>query len=119
VLLALVFVGAIELRGLLHFDWSWPLVLTLTLNAFLTGLIVVSTFWFVKLAGALTLKVITQARSIGLILFAVFFCGENCVGAQYTGYAVSLIGLGMFDHAKQQIKESAMQRTQGKLQLAT
>jgi len=118
VALALVFIGAVELRGLLHFDWSWPLVLTLTLNAFLTGLIVVSTFWFVKLAGALTLKVITQARSIGLILFAVFFCGENCVGAQYTGYAVSLIGLGMFDHAKQQIKESAMQRTQGKFQLA-
>jgi drug/metabolite transporter (DMT)-like permease len=118
VLLALVFISAIELRGLLHFDWSWPLVLTLILNAFLTGLIVVSTFWFVKLAGALTLKVITQARSIGLILFAVFFCGENCVGAQYTGYAVSLIGMGMFDHAKQQIKETVMKEAQGKHQAA-
>lgn len=117
VLLSLIFIGAIELRGLLHFDWSWPLVLTLILNAFLTGLIVVSTFWFVKLAGALTLKVITQARSIGLILFAVFFCGENCAGAQYTGYAVSLIGMGMFDHAKQQIKETVMKETQGKQQL--
>jgi len=110
VLLAVVFIGAIESHGLLHFDWSTPLVLTLILNAILTGLIVVSTFWFVKLAGALTLKVITQARSIGLILFAVFFCGESCAGMQYTGYAVSLIGMGMFDHAKQSMKESAMQQ---------
>merc|ERR1719145_309958 len=101
VALAVVFVGALEMPTMRHFEWSAPLVLCLAGNAFLTGLIVLSTFWFVKLVGALTVKVVTQARSIGLILFAVYFCGDWCSSQQYVGYGIALIGIGLFDLAKQ------------------
>eukprot|EP00418_Pyrodinium_bahamense_P083369 CAMPEP_0179064534 /NCGR_PEP_ID=MMETSP0796-20121207/27997_1 /TAXON_ID=73915 /ORGANISM="Pyrodinium bahamense, Strain pbaha01" /LENGTH=507 /DNA_ID=CAMNT_0020761483 /DNA_START=46 /DNA_END=1566 /DNA_ORIENTATION=- len=101
VLLAVIFVGSIELRGLINHPWSGPLVGCLIGNALLTGLIVLSSFWFVKLVGALTLKIVTQARTVGLILVSVFCFSEHCSDMQYVGYAVTLVGMLLFNEAKQ------------------
>jgi len=100
VVIACIFVGAIELRGLLHFNFTGGLVGLLACNALLTGLILLSSFWFIKLAGALTLKVVMQARTIGLILCSVLFFHEHCTSEQYMGYSVTLVGMGLFDYAK-------------------
>jgi len=101
VLIAVVFVGCMEAKKLYHYDFNGMVVGLLVANAMTTGVIVLSSFWFVKLAGALNLKVVTQARSIGLILCSVFFFGEFCNGPQYAGYTVTVVGMGMFDYAKQ------------------
>jgi drug/metabolite transporter (DMT)-like permease len=103
VFLAMVFVGGMEAKKLYHYNFNGVLVGLLVANALATGVIVLSSFWFVKLAGALTLKVVTQARSIGLILCSVLFFGEFCNGPQYAGYTLTLLGMGMFDHAKQEL----------------
>jgi len=103
VLLAVVFVGGMEAKQLYHYQFNGMVVGLLFANMLSTGAIVLSSFWFVKLAGALTLKVVTQARSIGLILCSVFFFGEFCTGMQYTGYTLTLVGMGMFDYAKQEL----------------
>jgi len=104
VLIAAMFVGCMEAKGLAHYNYTAPVIGLLLTNALVTGVIVLSSFWFVKLAGAVTLKVVTQARSIGLILCSVIFFGEFCTSLQYLGYTVTLIGMGMFDYAKQVIK---------------
>jgi len=101
VLIAMAFVGCMEANKIYHYDFNRMVVGLLVANALTTGVIVLSSFWFVKLAGALTLKVVNQARSIGLILCSVFFFGEFCSGQQYVGYALTLVGMGMFDYAKQ------------------
>mmetsp|Transcript_141586 Transcript_141586/g.440150 ORF Transcript_141586/g.440150 Transcript_141586/m.440150 type:complete len:473 (-) Transcript_141586:1801-3219(-) len=106
VLLAMIFIAAIELRSLLHHHFTLQLAGLLALNAVLTGLIVLSSFWFVKLVGALTLKVVTQARSVGLILASVLFFHEQCTQMQYLGCTVSLVGIGLFDHAKATLTSS-------------
>jgi len=66
----------------------------------LTSMIVLATFWFTKLAGAISLKVVTQARSIGLILCSVFFFSETCNSMQYVGFSIALVGVWMFDISK-------------------
>jgi drug/metabolite transporter (DMT)-like permease len=107
VLLATVFVGCMEGKRVYHYDFNGTVVGLLVANALTTGVIVFSSFWFVKLAGALTLKVVTQARSVGLILCSVVFFGEVCSGPQYVGLTLTLVGMGMFDHAKQVLREDA------------
>jgi len=99
-LLACICVAAVEVHRLVHFSFSFGLVGLLVLNAVLTGLVVLSSFWLIKLAGALTLKVLMQARTIGLILCSVLFFHENCTSQQYFGYSITLIGMAAFDHAK-------------------
>ncbi|CAK0865905.1 unnamed protein product [Prorocentrum cordatum] len=106
VLLAAVFVGCMEAKGLYHYEFNGTVAWLLAANAMATGVIVLSSFWFVKLAGALTLKVVTQARSIGLIMCSVFFFGEVCSAPQYVGYTLTLLGMGMFDYAKQVLKDA-------------
>jgi len=106
VLIAMAFVGCMEANKIYHYDFNRMVVGLLVANALTTGVIVLSSFWFVKLAGALTLKVVNQARSIGLILCSVFFFGEFCSGQQYVGYALTLVGMGMFDYAKQVLKDA-------------
>jgi len=111
VLLAVIFVGAMEAKKLYDYEFNVTVVGLLVINALFTGVIVLSSFWFVKLAGALTLKVVTQARSIGLILCSVLFFGEFCSSPQYIGYTLTLLGMGMFDYAKQVLKgEAAVQQ---------
>jgi len=107
VVFALVFICTIELRHLVHTTFTWPLIGVLICNALLTGLTVLSNFWFVKLVGALTLKVLTQARTLGLILSAVFFFGETCTDLQFVGYTITLVGMGVFNDAKQRMNAKA------------
>mmetsp|Transcript_32685 Transcript_32685/g.77718 ORF Transcript_32685/g.77718 Transcript_32685/m.77718 type:complete len:481 (+) Transcript_32685:48-1490(+) len=103
VLLGIIFVAAMEFRELVHHPFTFQLVFLLFLNAVLTGLIVLSSFWFVKLVGALSLKVVSQARTVALILVSVFFFHEHCSSMQYLGYALTLVGMGIYDHAKTQL----------------
>lgn len=107
VFVAIIFVCAIELKGLIAHEFTSQLIGLLVLNAILTGFIVLSSFWFVKLVGALTLKVVTQARTVGLILVSVFFFQEHCTPMMYVGYAVSLVGIGLYDHAKGMLQAAA------------
>jgi drug/metabolite transporter (DMT)-like permease len=106
-ILAAAVVYHIEGEGLARFAYTGGVVGCLAASTLTTGVVVLSGFWLVKLAGALTLKVVTQARSIGLILCSVFFFGEFCTGPQYLGYTITLIGMGLFDHAKQTLKHAA------------
>mmetsp|Transcript_26717 Transcript_26717/g.83257 ORF Transcript_26717/g.83257 Transcript_26717/m.83257 type:complete len:145 (-) Transcript_26717:5-439(-) len=100
VLMATLLASAVELRSLLRHPFTGQLVGLLALNSVLTGLIVISGFWFVKLVGALTLKVVTQARTVGLILVSVVFFHEKCSRMQYVGYSLTLVGICLFDHAR-------------------
>merc|ERR1719343_1659317 len=115
-LLATAVVYHMEGQGLAHFAYTGGVLGCLAASMLTTGVVVLSGFWLVKLAGALTLKVVTQARSIGLILCSVFFFGEFCTAAQYLGYTLTLIGMGMFDHAKQVLMaEEAKEKVKGGL----
>jgi len=110
--LSIVFVGCMEAKSVYHYDFNGVVVGLLVANALTTGVIVLSSFWFVKLAGALMLKIVTQARSVGLILFSVLVFGELCSDVQYVGYALTLVGMGMFDHARQALEGEA--QTEGR-----
>jgi len=103
VLIACVMVPSMELRGLLRFHFTGELVWLLVANAVLTSVVVLASFWFVKLVGALSLKIVTQGRTVGLILCSVFFFRESCTAMQYVGYTVTILGMGLFDRAKQQL----------------
>eukprot|EP00416_Gambierdiscus_australes_P025863 CAMPEP_0171079776 /NCGR_PEP_ID=MMETSP0766_2-20121228/15462_1 /TAXON_ID=439317 /ORGANISM="Gambierdiscus australes, Strain CAWD 149" /LENGTH=486 /DNA_ID=CAMNT_0011536987 /DNA_START=36 /DNA_END=1496 /DNA_ORIENTATION=+ len=104
VLLAVIFISALELKNLIHFQYSASLCGCLVANAVLTGIVVPSSFWFVKLVGALSLKVVTQARTVGLILVSVFFFGEHCTDLQYVGCTATVIGMGVYNHTKMKPK---------------
>ncbi|CAK0900785.1 unnamed protein product [Prorocentrum cordatum] len=54
VLLAAVFVGCMEAKHIYHYEVSGSVVGLLAANAMATGVIVLSSFWFLKLAGALS-----------------------------------------------------------------
>lgn len=100
VFIAIIFVCALELKPLTQQSIDPNLGWLLPANAVLTGMIVLATFWFTKLAGAISLKVVTQARSIGLILCSVFFFSETCNSMQYVGFSIALVGVWMFDISK-------------------
>jgi len=103
VVIAIVFICTIELRHLLHTAFTWPLICALIGNGVLTGLTVLPSFWLVKLVGALKLKVLVQARTVGLILLAVFCFHEACTNLQFVGYTIALIGMWVFNDAKQRM----------------
>jgi drug/metabolite transporter (DMT)-like permease len=103
VLIAVVLVGCVEAKGLAGFSYSGAVVGLLAAQAATTGLVVLSSFWLVKLAGALVVKVVTQARSVGLVLGSVLLFGESCTTPEYIGFTITLIGTGMFDSAKQSL----------------
>jgi len=104
VLFAAVLVGCVEAKGLAGFAYSGVVVGLLTTNAAVTGLVVLSSFWLVKLGGGLAMKIVTQARSIGLVLCSVFFFGDSCSIIEYIGFTITLIGMVMFDSAKQALR---------------
>jgi len=106
-ILAAAVVCYTEGAGLARFTYTGAVLGCVAASTLTTGVVVLSGFWLVKLAGALTLKVVTQARSIGLILCSVTFFGEFCTGPQYLGYTITLIGMGLFDNAKQMLKNAA------------
>ncbi|CAK0837126.1 unnamed protein product [Prorocentrum cordatum] len=106
-ILAAAVVCYTEGAGLARFTYTGAVLGCVAASTLTTGVVVLSGFWLVKLAGALAMKVVTQARSIGLILCSVFFFGEFCTGPQYLGYTITLIGMGLFDNAKQMLKNAA------------
>ena len=50
------------------------------------------------------MKIVTQARSIGLVLCSVFFFGDSFSIIEYIGFTITLIGMVMFDSAKQALR---------------
>jgi hypothetical protein len=54
----------------------------------------------IKLASALTLKVLGICKDVGLVLFGVMLLGEHVAGLQMAGYAVALVGFGAYNYIK-------------------
>ena len=50
--------------------------------------------------GAVTLKVLSQARNAGLVLFGVAFYNETVTGLQSFGYVISLLAFGAYNALK-------------------
>lgn len=112
VLIAAVVGGCVEAKGLAGFSYSGAVAGLLATSAATTGLVVLSSFWLVKLAGGLVMKIATQARSIGLVLCSVFLFGESCSTPEYIGFTITLIGMSMFDSAKQTLQREGQPRGQ-------
>jgi drug/metabolite transporter (DMT)-like permease len=106
VIFAILATSFTEGEGLARFAYTRALLGCVVASALTTGVVVLSGFWLVRLMGAVTLKVLTQARSVGLVLCSVLFFGEFCTGPQYLCYTVTLIGMGLYDHAKQMLKHA-------------
>lgn len=70
-------------------------------SCLLGGIVTFSNFWLTKVVGSLTMKVLVNARNIGLVLFAVVAFGEPCSAMQYIGYSTSLVGLTLYNRARQ------------------
>lgn len=107
-LLAIVTAIPVECHNhaLHNLERSGMLIMFIILNIILTGLVVLSNFWLVKLTGAIAVKVAMNARNIGLIIFAVLFTGESCSPMQDIGYSIVLFGMGGYDHARKMQAEA-------------
>merc|ERR1719311_482101 len=82
----------------------------------LGGVVTFSSFWMTKVCGSLSMKVLVNARNIGLVLFSVMALGEPCSAMQYVGYSLALIGLGAYDRARQwQAEQDAVPGEEGPL----
>lgn len=96
-LLSLVLEG----RNIAAASPSWPLAAACLGSAVLGGLVTFSNFWLMRIVSSLTMKVLVNARNIGLVLFAAVALGEPCSAMQYVGYSTSLVGLVAYDRARQ------------------
>jgi len=101
-------------HALAKLEPSGMLVLFVILNILLSGLVVLSNFWLVKLTGAVGLKVVMNVRNIALILVSVIFTGESCTAMQYVGYSVTLLGMGRYDHIRQMDASRAQEKPEDK-----
>lgn len=54
----------------------------------------------IKLASALTLKVLGLCKDVGLVAFGVLLLGEHVAGLQVGGYAVALVGFAAYNYIK-------------------
>lgn len=54
----------------------------------------------IKLASALTLKVLGVCKDVGLVTFGVLLLGEHVAGLQMGGYAIALCGFGAYNYIK-------------------
>merc|ERR1719213_1239445 len=81
---------------------SWTSLVGACFGCFmLGGIVTFSSFWMTKVCGSLSMKVLVNARNIGLVLFSVMALGEPCSAMQYVGYSLSLIGLSAYDRVRQ------------------
>merc|ERR1712194_147357 len=89
-----------ELQQITQATFSRRLVGALCGSAVLGALVSFSTFWITKLIGGLSVKVLVNARNIGLVLYSAVVLGEKCTDMEYIGYTVALIGIAMYDRAR-------------------
>lgn len=89
-----------ELQQMTQAKFSPPLVLALCGSAVLGATVSFATFWITKLIGGLSVKVLVNARNIGLVLYSVMVLGEKCTDMEYIGYSVALTGIAMYDRAR-------------------
>jgi hypothetical protein len=54
----------------------------------------------IKLASALTLKVMGICKDVGLVTFSAMLLGEHVTGLQLAGYGVSVLGFGCYNYVK-------------------
>jgi hypothetical protein len=54
----------------------------------------------IKLASALTLKVLGVCKDVGLVTFGVLLLGEHVAGLQVGGYAIALCGFAAYNYIK-------------------
>jgi hypothetical protein len=54
----------------------------------------------IKLASALTLKVLGICKDVGLVTFSAVLLGDHVTGLQLAGYSVSLLGFGCYNYVK-------------------
>jgi drug/metabolite transporter (DMT)-like permease len=54
----------------------------------------------IKLASALTLKVLGICKDVGLVTFSAMLLGEHVTGLQLAGYGVSVLGFGCYNYVK-------------------
>merc|ERR1740117_845097 len=90
-----------EFEQVLQADFSPKLVAALAGSALLGGCVSFSTFWVTKLVGGLSVKVLVNARNIGLVLYSVVALGEKCSNMEYVGYSVAPVGIAMYDRVRQ------------------
>lgn len=90
-----------EMRQAMQVQFQPELVAALIGSAFLGGCVSFSTFWITKLVGGLSVKVLVNARNIGLILYSVIVLGEKCSDMEYMGYSIALVGIAMYDRVRQ------------------
>jgi len=100
ILIASFFVGYLEGPGLVQVQFTHELVGKLILSMCLCGVIVVASYKFTQLCGAVVLKISVQARTIGLVFLSVLFFGEECAAMQYMGYGIALGGMALFEVGK-------------------
>jgi drug/metabolite transporter (DMT)-like permease len=100
IFIASIVVGFLESPGLVQVQFTYDLVGKLILSMCLCGVIVVASYWFTQLCGAVVLKISVQARTIGLVFLSVLFFGEECAATQLMGYGVALGGMAIFEVGK-------------------
>jgi drug/metabolite transporter (DMT)-like permease len=54
----------------------------------------------IKLASALTLKVLGICKDVGLVTLSALLLGDHVTGLQLAGYGVSLLGFGCYNYVK-------------------
>lgn len=90
-----------EWDGVAATQVSSPLVSAMVGSCILGAFVNLSTMWVTKLVGGLSMKVLVSARNIGLVLFSAAALDEPCSAMQYIGYSAALLGMALYDRARQ------------------
>jgi len=90
-----------EFEGIAKARPSPALLAAMAGSCLLGGFVNLSTMWATKLVGGLSMKVLVGARNIGLVLFSAIVLDEPCSPMQYAGYSSALLGMALYDRAKQ------------------
>lgn len=90
----------LEMQQILQAKFSPKLVFALLGSGALGACVSFSAFWITKLLGGLSMKVLVNARNIGLVLYSVVILGEKCTDMEYIGYSVALVGIAMYDRVR-------------------